>query len=683
MDELRPETTREIIKLLFPDLRYGGDPDVDRYFESRKAGRLGQALSIYNGALRVRYPDDASRVTLLKLYREGDPRYASYQERLLSDFAARISSRIRRNIDLITAPLEKADLSDALRALKAVESVLSRLPGEAEGAPALLARYHEFARVLGHRQALARKALEIVREYDAVSRADTPSDYDFVARSAAIEERRRSSAAAGGTRAAGREEGYDFVSRSAQLEAKRRDAERQAPSYFDPARIKFTEADKSRVEISKALTRREDKVLAFCAKYWPQAGDAAFERMVFLYSRKFGGRHFEIFRAVKAGRARGATDDEILNAVAAILTTSYNYSVSGDLYMQVMWRRLRARMEARIVAERLAAPGPESRVRARHAAYAAGTSPEEEILKAPASVPRPPAGDEAPTRFGRRAGEHAAPPVFALKEASARGRAGEAEGDAKPIGRAGEVARRKGTAIQPGSLPRKHAAQPAPDNDGLGLRAASRAAALPERRIPAPSAPASKAPVPKAPTREPPNKASKKTAKAASPAAGAAPNRSRPAAPAPNRGRAAAKAKSSGASASPILRPTSGARGALLLGRGPVGPEPMREIRSKHGSISDSIRKLSGRTYDVYKEIFLERVRDHIRKILLANQTRSHGLFDTAANDAEDQVYGFIAAHYDDPFMDWERSAEREAVESLGFSMPSLAPVIEACFRKL
>jgi hypothetical protein len=641
MDELSIETKREIIKLLFPDLRYGGDPDIERYFEFRKAGRLGQALAVYNGALRVRYPDDASRVALLKLYREGDPRYPSYQERLLLGFAARLSLRIRRNIDLITAPLEKADLSDALRALKAVESVLSRLPGEAEGATALLSRYYEFARALGHRQALARRALELVREYDAVSRSDSPADYDFVARSAAIEERRRSSA--GPSRAAARgEEGYDFVSRSAELEARRERAGKAAPSYFDPARIKFSEADKRRVEISKALSRREDRVLAFCAKYWPLARDLAFERTVFLYSRKFGGRHFEIFRAVKVGRARGATDDEILNSVAAILTTSYNYSVSGDLYMQVMWRRLRARMEARIVAERLAAPGPESRVRARHAAYAAGSSPEEEGLGVPASAPPPAAGDEAPTRFSRREGEHATPPAFALKEASARARAGKAGSEETPGARSGPKPRRPAekAAQEPArrkakiGLPKREA-PPTPDREeGLGLRAASRTTALPERRIPAPRGDAREG----------------ESALAAAPA---------------------------------TLRPAIRAKGASLLSRSPVGPEPVREIRAKRGSISDSIRKLSGKTYDVYKVIFLEKVRDHIRKTLLASQTRSHGIFDTAANDAEDQVFGFIAAHYDDPFMDWEHSAEREVVESLGFSMPSLAPVVESCFKKL
>ena len=100
----------------------------------------------------------------------------------------------------------------------------------------------------------------------------------------------------------------------------------------------------------------------------------------------------------------------------------------------------------------------------------------------------------------------------------------------------------------------------------------------------------------------------------------------------------------------------------------------MSEIRAKRGSISDSIRKLSGKTYDVYKEIFLEKVRDHIRRELLASQTRRHGIFDTAANEAENHIYGFITDHYDDPFMDWERSAERAAVETLGFPWGASSP---------
>jgi hypothetical protein len=646
MDELGIKTKFEIVKLVFPDLRYGGDPDIERYFELRKERRLADALSIYNRALRVRYPDDAARILLLKLYREHDPRYAVYQQSLILDFAAKTALRIRRNIDLITAPLERADLSDALHALKAVESVLARLPGETEKALALLERYDRFARALDYRSSLVRRAFDLVREYDAVSRADSPADYDFVARSAAIEERRHSETrqASRGASNADRDEAWDFVSKSAELERHRREADKRKGGYFDASRITFSDAEKARVEIPPSLTRREDRVLAFCAKYWPLAGDAAFERMVFLYSRKYGGRHFEIFRAIKIGRSHGASDDEILSAVSAILTTSYSYSVSGDLYMQIMWRRMRARMEAHIVAVRLAAPGPvamtrtksesapESKVFSKRVASQGGTG-----IDTRSTAPLA-AGDEPPTSIERR---HiptlgfAPPPSFAPKEASSRVQA-------------------ERHAPSPTQLPPGEAVRP--------VEARSRPAEPPLRsadRRDRPIEPRSRHQIPSerlVTVRQEPE--------ASSPAQDSHPALTR-------------------AGGNQTLRPTTKPTGARLLGGVPSGPEPIVEIRATRGSISDIIRKLSGRSYDVYREIFLEKVRDHIHRTLMANQTKSHGLFDTAANEAEDQIYGFIAAHYDDPFMDWEHSVEREAVEALGFSQPSLLPIIESCYKKL
>jgi len=678
MDDLGTDAKRRIIKLLFPDLRYGGDPDVERYFESRKEGRVGQALAIYNGSLRVRYPDDSQRIELLRLYRENDPRYSAFQEKLLLDFASRLSTRIRGNIDLIIAPLERADLSDALRALKAVESILSRLPGETGGASGALARYSEFAQAIDYRQALVRKALELVREYDAVSRADSPADYDFVARSAAIEERRRASAGARTSEGdRGAEESYDFVSKSAELEARRK---RGSGGFFDPSRIKFTAAERAAVEIPADISRREDKVIAFCAKYWSRTADQGFERTIFLYSRKYGGRHFEVFRAIKLARARGASDDEMLSAVSAILTTSYSYSVSGDLYMQVMWRRIRARMEAQALAERLSAPGPESRVRTRRdepISRVRATERGAETLR----IPPPAAGDEEPTRFGRRLGENSSPPSFALRATAGRGQVAKARDAAIAAARDSGVrpaapGKKRG---RPAAEVRREAQPPSVESAQKGrgetaaravaptaARAAARAATL----VAAKSGGAEKAARGR-PAKAAPGATSKAPAYAAAEAAQASSYRSSP------------KTKGS-PSPEPSLRPApKRSRSANPLGRAPAGPEPIREIRAKRGSISDTIRKLSGKTYDVYKDIFLEKVRDVIHKTLLANQTKSHGLFDTAANEAEDQIFGFISNHYDDPFMDWEHSAERELVETLGFSIPSLTPIIETCFRKL
>ncbi|HET7838620.1 MAG TPA: hypothetical protein VFL04_02585, partial [Rectinemataceae bacterium] len=282
------------------------------------------------------------------------------------------------------------------------------------------------------------------------------------------------------------------------------------------------------------------------------------------------------------GRSRGDTDDEILSALSGLLATSYSYSVSGDIYMQVMWRRLKARMEAGVIAGRLAAPGPESRVRRP-------------------SGPRPPA-PEAP------APEPA--PVQRSPEAAAERSPTPAKQTPRPV-RAAKA---------PGGTP------PAP-------RAAS--GPPPAGRTPANRLPGTRV-------------------------------RQAEANPSP-----------------PSLERAGQLHGERLLKPSPVGAEPLPEIVGRQGSISDRIRALSGKAYDVYKVIFLERVREDIRQALLANQTRSHRMFDTAANEAEDQVYAFMTAHYDDPFMDWARSAEREAVELRGFSLPSLDPVIKACYEKL
>jgi len=655
MDALKPEIKRELIRRVFPDLRYGGDPDIERYFELRRDRRLAEALDVYNGRLRVRYPDDSARVALLRLYRERDPRYASYQDSLILELGDKLARRIAANIDLIVSHLERAELSDAFTALKAVESVLTRFGGDTEAALTQLARYEEFSRLLNHRSLLCGRALELVREYDAVARADSPADYDFIARSEAIEQRRRAalSSRSGSASSWVREERYDFVAMSAEHELRAKAQARAHSHYFDPAKIKFSAQERGRVEIPDSLRRREDRVLVFCAKYWNQVRDPAFDRLVFLYARKYGTSHYEIFRAVKMGRLRGSSDDEILSEVSGILTTSYSYSVSGDLYMQVMWRRLRSRMEARAIEHRLAAPGPESRVRAAHAERRKTLGPAETESRT-RREPEPSAPQEAPTRgFAARA------PQFALREASRRA--------------AAQAALRKPTT--PPAPAGKPAAQERKRPEGAAepeLRTAVRARLPePERRsgYPAPSREPSRivgSPEPQ----EPERRVAALQADAHS-------------SPRPAVGESGPARARENPTPPELLTPVAKPSGSRLLVRPPAGPEPVPRIEGRGGSISDRIRSLSGKAYDVYREIFLEEVRGHIHRYLLSHQTKSHGLFDTAANEAEDQIFGFMAAHYDDPFMDWDHSAERAVAEGLGFSLPSLDPIVEACFKNL
>jgi hypothetical protein len=97
------------------------------------------------------------------------------------------------------------------------------------------------------------------------------------------------------------------------------------------------------------------------------------------------------------------------------------------------------------------------------------------------------------------------------------------------------------------------------------------------------------------------------------------------------------------------------------------------------GSVSDRLRQLSGRSYDLYQDRFLAQARPAIRKVLGAGK----GLFFTLPEMAEDTVYGYLRDHYSDPYMNWAESDECRLLAEQGFKLPSLNPVIDECFRRI
>jgi hypothetical protein len=664
MEALPTKLRRELIKRVFPDLRYGGDPDIERYFEFRREGRLGEALGLYNGPLRARYPDDQSRILLLRLYRENDPRWQELQDRLILKLAGRIAASISRNIDLLVEPIASARLSNAFRALSAVESVLRVVPaaGADDSGPgrsdakrsdevlSFLDRYVSLARLLRYRAGEMEKARELVGEYLAMARTDTPAEYDFIARSKAIEEKRREAERLkAAQRAAGREGGresapVDFAARSGRIEEARRLAERDRKRYFDLSRIEFSAVDRARIELPANIERREDKVLAFCWKYWELVADPGFGRLVFLYSKKYGTPHYAIFRTVQLGRSRRSTDDEILTAVSAILSTSYSYSVSGDLYMQAAWRRLKARVEA------------------EKAEIAGASRDREELIRSRVRAESEAASRRAVLRS----------PSAAEERAEALRKAAEAAQPAAPVARTTPETRRVETTEVAGrqaNEPRGGERRTPQPSSESGLRLTSRlerdtsrddATIRSRAAAPAPATPATPA------TLEP-------ITRRARPAEPAQPERAAP---------------------EPAPRPEPPHTALRQVGRTKKAPgldtvrlrppeSAVERLTARTGSISDRIKKLSGKAYDVYQQIFFQGVRNDIHRCLVANRTHAFRLFDESANEAEDIIFAFMEEHYTDPFMNWEGSDERASVEALGFALPSLDPIIEAWFRRL
>jgi len=104
-----------------------------------------------------------------------------------------------------------------------------------------------------------------------------------------------------------------------------------------------------------------------------------------------------------------------------------------------------------------------------------------------------------------------------------------------------------------------------------------------------------------------------------------------------------------------------------------------KTLEKAKGSVSDRLRELSGRSYDVYEDRFLTKARSSIRKILGTGK----GLFFNLPEEAEDLVFNFLRDHYSDPYMDWENSGDRRNLLTMGFDLPTLQPIIDECYRTL
>jgi len=573
------EIRHRLVSAVFPELRYGDDPDLDRYLELRKDGRVSDALAVYNGALRSRYPSDGDRALLIAMKRLRDPRWTALQSRLLDALADRIEARVAANSAAILDATGRAGSRDAWGSLGAVEAILSRFGSQnsTDIAIAAVEQHLRLARLIEEGDSKWRsivrgldRALRLLEEYAALSNFESPDAQDFVARSRAIEERKRTMAR---PRAfvASADDSIDFVASSRARERSRKREKENRHRFFDLERIRFTTEERAAIELDALPPRHEDIVIAWCAKYWRASLDPRFERTVFLFSSKYRTRHFEILRELRMARLMRRSDDEILTALSSLLSTGYSYSVTGDIYMQRRWSAVKAGLSQAVTDPTVRTIAPSA-----HAAKKIRTV---KHVAPPATTPPPRARSSAQVAVAR----HGTASAHRIAESKARLSSGDpraarqyvAESSKAPFSRSAET-----------------------------------------RRSPA------------------------------------------------------------------LLRRRSA--GPIALERPTTSAEPVRKLDlPATGSISDRIRRLSGRQYDVYRNIFLEKVRDSIRRALLGSKTKISGIFDTGMNDAEDAIFGFIAAHYEDPFMDWPSSRERSFVESLGFSLASLDGIVDDCYRRL
>jgi hypothetical protein len=708
------EIQDELLRLEYPNLLPDHDPDIERYYYLRSIGQSGDALAIYQSRLRPRYPDEEFRTGLLRSYRSHSPAFRDLLVKGYRMLGARSLERIKNIILYIAAKAESFNEKDIYSTIRTAEDILRFLPRERYEAVAGIDRFHRYAAVLNLKERSIAKASELVRAY----LTDTLS---------VVEEERRRRSEAG---------------LKAMEEERRRLVKADYDSYLfqkrfgysshliDFSSVVFSDADLARIEIPP-FQRIEDQVLAYCVKYWNRANDPSCERILFLYSRKYGRKNYDLFMAIRRGRMAKHRDDEILSSIVGILVTGYYYSIQGDIYLQRSWNAIKNALQNQ-AQPRLALPPPpqtrpagktvSSKAKAETPKIAPRAKPKNTPRIAPgpkpvskmAVVAQPPALKQpgavrtarplaaAPTvkvPAGLKPAREqkttivVARPVQPAKPVPVVKPAQSVKRPTAPVVR--PVTQRPLQSAKPASAPVKPAqpvrpAQPAAQPVTQRLAQSARPVPVvkpiqPVARPAVPQRPAQSAkpvpvlvkPVPPvvrpAVTQSPAQSAKPAPVKPAQPVKPVQPVTRRPA-------QSAKPVKPAPTPAKPVQAPIF----APLVPASPP-PEPRKQkvfstsLEKARGSVSDRLKELSGRSYDVYQDLFLAKARNAIRKVLGAGK----GLFFNLPEEAEDLVFNFLRDHYSNPYMNWEDSAERQNLLSMGFDLPSVIPVIDECYRTL
>lgn len=610
-----------ILKEEYPYVNFDTDSDIERYFELWKTGKQKEALVLYNMTLRRKFPDDAVRAELLRCYRLHNPKFKRLLYESILILAEKIEKRVKYVISILTEKIDGVDMADAYSVIRFSEHLLSMISSDRMKAISFTEKYSRYAALLDFRPVEMKRTAELIRMY-VTETVESVQDL----------KRER---------------------QSKQHAEKKEKA--SAPPAVDFSQITFSDADVAKIVIPSNISRIEDSVIAYCLKYWNVVFDAAFERIIVLYSKKYRTKHSEVFFAIKNGREHGWRDEEILNAVLSAVVSGYYYSITGDLYLQRMWRYYKASVG--IEPKPLALPAPEQHTPAiqtaspKVSASEHGKRPEtpeadkQTDVEKSAERGKPAAKRPVEARNAARVApkkrlvgesrdarknagfvaetEAAEAADSAAKKARKRtSKKGAAAGDVKSAGE-----RKTPFSTESGGTSGKH-----PVNPGRGMSPekphadAGRGSRHGKRAVP---------------HRE-------KTSRYGKPPENAVRPESR-------------LSFRSDRSRAFAARPHFPSRG-----------------KSEPNSVADIIKRISGETYTVYREMFFQEIRSSIRGELSSCAIKKGGrFFGIRQNEAEDIVFNYLEAHYDDPYQNWETSGEKTKIESLGFRLKSIDSVIK------
>ncbi|MDR2897966.1 MAG: hypothetical protein LBU99_04055 [Spirochaetaceae bacterium] len=549
----------------YPNLSFSSDPEIERYFELRNAGKVTEAFAVYNTYLRPRYPDEQQRILILKAYRSRDP---LYKQLLLVGVVAqanRTVEQIKNTITVLTDTVGKLNMSDAYSIIRTFDKISTGLSEDKYQAISIVERLTSYAKMLDFRHEEMTQVLQLLRMY-VTNTLDTVNSF-----------------------------------KKEQEESRRKKIaqDKRKNSLSDFSSIQISEGDAAAILIAPSISRIEDKVIAYCIKYWNRTSDETFEKIIYLYSKKYNTNHLSIYQAIKTGKKSGYRDEEILHSVLSIISSGYYYNIRGDLYLQIMWKRLKDRfitppsVQSDQMPQKIAAKRSVASVRKQKTPAVSAASPEQSTEKA-VSAPSP----IQPAEKG-----------FSI--ASRKKIVQSPEPTQKPAKAVAAASRKKRDAPPETVKTLTKAVSTKPSEQDIS-----------------------------------PSTAKKKSSETQ-------PQESAP--------------------ARPIYHPVQGSEERKTPA---ATKNAVRTI-----SISDYIKKLSGLSYDLYKDLFFAQVRPAIRTVLDKSRTKK-SFFDNNQDEAEELVVSFFRDNYTNPYMDWEGSAEKAKLQGLGYDMTFIFPIIDIWYKK-
>ena len=306
---MKPESAQTILLAECSSFdRKGFDKDIDLYINLIADKKYKSAASVYRKRLVPRYPDEMTRIKIIRYYRKKDPRFSQVYAGAVQELLERIVFSVKKLIDYITGLLQTGT-SDPYELLKRIEKALQVIPAGQEEGIYFLNKMDTYSMLLDYRVEKFSSASDILKRYfdnTLFVRVEAPK-----------------------------------VKKEKEYQPPERKTGKNNKVTIDLDAVSFSEEELKSICIDSRIKEKAYQVLAFCRLYWKNIFNQDFEKKVFLYSRKYNSLHYKILLTIRNGRMRRTGDDVILLELYSLFSSRYQYSMQEDTLMQKIWRRIK------------------------------------------------------------------------------------------------------------------------------------------------------------------------------------------------------------------------------------------------------------------------------------------------------------------------------------------------------